>query len=177
MTKIKPCPFCGFEQAKVVKHEYSEFPDSYGVVCKTCYSSTYQFYETEEQAIKAWNKRDIKKKTAERKKLFFTNEFETQIERFLEIRKRLFKKIGENLEEECGKSYEGEFYITMCYPNYYDDDNCLIEKPCHWVIHLDCYIVGPHRHYDWTGKTLKEALDKCDNDISSWLHNGCLWLE
>ena len=90
------------------------------------------------------------------------------MERFLKLRKRLFTAIDEALKEDCGKSYEGSFTINIKYPNYYEDENA--EKPpAYFYILLDCYIIGPHRHYSWGGKTFDEALDKCEKDINEWL--------
>ena len=90
------------------------------------------------------------------------------MERFFKLRKRLFEAIGKALSEDCGKSYEGAFFIGQAFPNYYEDEEAK-EQPFMWYIHLDCYIVGPYRHYDWDGKTLDEALDKCEEDINEWL--------
>lgn len=93
------------------------------------------------------------------------------MERFLKLRKRLFTAIDEALKEDCGKSYEGSFTINIEYPNYYEDENA--EKPPAYIyILLDCYIIGPHRHYSWGGKTFDEALDKCEKDINEWLEEG-----
>ena len=62
MNELKPCPFCGGE-AKIMTHE-SYVPESwrslvgvYGVVCTSCRAGGYQFWDTEEQAIAAWNRR------------------------------------------------------------------------------------------------------------------------
>lgn len=93
-----------------------------------------------------------------------------ELERFYSLRKRLFEAIGKALKEDCGKSYEGAFFIGQAFPNYYDDEEAK-EQPFMWYIHLDCYIVGPHRHYDWDGKTLDEVIDKCEKDIFSWLED------
>ena len=63
MTKeLRRCPFCGGE-AEVVPHLYysikteREECDSFHVECKNCQSQGYAFWGTEEQAIKAWNRR------------------------------------------------------------------------------------------------------------------------
>ena len=62
----------------------------------------------------------------------------------------------------------GFFSINIEYPNYYEDENA--EKPPVYIyILLDCYVIGPHRHYSWGGKTLDEALDECERDINEWL--------
>ena len=62
MMELKPCPFCGGE-AEVVPHKFFSEAlkawkvDCYGIECKNCHTSGYQFWGTEEQAVKAWNRR------------------------------------------------------------------------------------------------------------------------
>ena len=53
---LKPCPFCGGE-ADVIEHRFYLLDSSYGLCCKECKAETYQFYESEEKAIDAWNRR------------------------------------------------------------------------------------------------------------------------
>lgn len=56
---LKPCPFCGGE-AEVITHKF--FPtmsngretESYGVVCKNCNTSGYQFYDCVQYAVIVW---------------------------------------------------------------------------------------------------------------------------
>lgn len=62
MNELKPCPFCGAKAEIFLHGFYSEktqdFNDkTYGVICDSCGSQGYQFYETEQQAIDAWNRR------------------------------------------------------------------------------------------------------------------------
>lgn len=60
--ELKPCPFCGGE-AEVIPHKFFSEKlklwkvDSYGVECKNCHTSGYQFWGCEEQAVNAWNRR------------------------------------------------------------------------------------------------------------------------
>ena len=62
MAELKPCPFCGGE-AEIVPHRFFSEKlkawktESYGVECKNCHTSGYQFWGCEEHAIKAWNRR------------------------------------------------------------------------------------------------------------------------
>lgn len=53
---LKPCPLCG-GQANVIEHRFHGLDSSYGLQCKKCKAETYQFYESEEKAIEAWNRR------------------------------------------------------------------------------------------------------------------------
>ena len=56
MTDLKPCPFCGGEGV-VQRREYKGYMETFGVVCFDCCAETRPFYNTEEEAIKAWNRR------------------------------------------------------------------------------------------------------------------------
>ena len=70
MTELKPCPFCGGE-AKLADNEFGEpvfdnnlaqvdfmysAPDAFWVECKDCFAMSGS-YNTEEEAIEAWNRR------------------------------------------------------------------------------------------------------------------------
>lgn len=82
--------------------------------------------------------------------------------RFAQLRGELFAFIGMALKENghC-KSYEGAMQIG--FPDYFsaDDDGA-------WSVSLDCYVIGPSRHYTWTGKNFTEALDKAEKEIRGW---------
>lgn len=55
MTDLKPCPFCGGEAE--MKYEVSPaFGDIYYVQCE-CLRAQTQLYQTESEAIAAWNAR------------------------------------------------------------------------------------------------------------------------
>ena len=62
MDKLKPCSFCGGE-AEVIPHRFFSSAlndwktESYGVACKSCNTSGYQFFGCKRHAIKAWNRR------------------------------------------------------------------------------------------------------------------------
>lgn len=54
---IKICPFCG-GVGVIKKHTFiTDMSKTYGIECNKCKARTQQFYETEDEAIKAWNKR------------------------------------------------------------------------------------------------------------------------
>lgn len=91
------------------------------------------------------------------------------IDRFLSLRKRLFRMIEYELNEDClCKSYEGCLEITYEFPNYFEDWNAIAARPNFVMIKLHCYVVGPDRHYDWTGESLTEALNKFEKTIETW---------
>ena len=88
-------------------------------------------------------------------------------EEFLDLRKRLFEAMDKYYEEDeaCGKSYEGQFSISLNFPNYFQESDIPT-----YNIHLDMYIIAPiGRHHDWCGKTFEEAFEKCKNDILVWI--------
>lgn len=58
MADLKPCPFCGnSEKVKVIIHQFATLSDSYGVECFNCKTQSYQYFDTETEAVKAWNTR------------------------------------------------------------------------------------------------------------------------
>lgn len=88
-------------------------------------------------------------------------------DRFYALRKELHSAINSVIETgEPGKSYEGEMAVTVQFPGVYDDR----DEP-EVRIHADVYLVGPHRHYDWTGRTFSEALDRAEKEIRGWLRD------
>ena len=55
MTELKPCPFCGGEARSVSKYSNNK-KWKYFCECWLCSCRT-QYFETEEKAIKTWNRR------------------------------------------------------------------------------------------------------------------------
>ena len=90
---------------------------------------------------------------------------QTSLDRFYKLREKLFDEIKKILEEDgyC-KSYEGAMAIG--FPNYLQGRD---ESEDKFSITLDCYVVGPSRHYQWFGKTFEESLSKAENEILSWI--------
>ena len=97
-------------------------------------------------------------------------------ERLQKLRQDLYQAIERALEEDDHhKSYEGIFEVAKCYPSYFERD----EKPT-WIITLHCYVIGPHRHYNWRGETFEVALNKAEHDIRKWIvddYNGEFFYE
>lgn len=91
------------------------------------------------------------------------------MERFKRLRRAVMKAIERELSYDghC-KSYEGTFEWTVCYPNYFEDETG-DNGASFYKLTLHCYVLGPARHYDWTGKTMDEALDKAEAEIDSWI--------
>ena len=59
MTELKPCPFCGFGMPLIYQYDpfdgYQGNLTRYKIVCGNCSAKINR--STEEQAIKAWNRR------------------------------------------------------------------------------------------------------------------------
>lgn len=89
------------------------------------------------------------------------------IYRLMGLRLKLFDAIGRALAEDghC-KSYEGTFSIRC--PNYFEHIGKEVGD-AFWAVGLDCYVVGPSRHYEWTGRTLTEAVSKAESDVMGWI--------
>ncbi|MGE3278055.1 MAG: hypothetical protein AB7O67_23330 [Vicinamibacterales bacterium] len=85
--------------------------------------------------------------------------------RFMALRADLHTAIGAALARDghC-KPYEGLMSIVA--PNFFDVAS---KNPNGWAVTLDCYVVGPSRHYTWTGATLEDAVTKAEADVRAWI--------
>lgn len=88
---------------------------------------------------------------------------------FTKLRKKLNNCINYLRDRgEPGKSYEGLWEITIGTPDATEDPNA--ELPPDWCkIVLHCYLVGPSRHYQWTGKSVEETFKRCKKDVEKWI--------
>lgn len=57
MNKLKACPFCGTDKARIIEHKFHDLNNTFGVMCINCKAQSYQFYDTEEEAVGSWNMR------------------------------------------------------------------------------------------------------------------------
>lgn len=80
-------------------------------------------------------------------------------DKIIELRNLLFAEIKRCLAEDghC-KHYEGR--VSLQWPGYFDDD---------YVVELDCYLIGPSRHYSWRGVSHDDALAKALADVRVWI--------
>lgn len=92
------------------------------------------------------------------------------MEEFLKLRKRLLDALNKASEEYPGKSYEGEMAISYHYPGIYDfvEEGKENEPDCVAIV-ADFYLIGPHRHYTWEGRTLEEAVKQASENIDTWI--------
>ncbi len=84
--------------------------------------------------------------------------------RFINYRARLFELIALQVATDLGhKSYEGTLRIIQHYPNYFEGD-----KAPTYELALDCYVLGPTRHYSWVGDSLDQCLDQAEAALIAW---------
>lgn len=57
MTELKPCPFCGGENVETSYKDTFSGDFRRGVYCADCCGGIYPYYDTEAEAISAWNTR------------------------------------------------------------------------------------------------------------------------
>lgn len=90
--------------------------------------------------------------------------------RLARFRSNVFAAIRRQLalDPTC-KAYEGT--VSVVFPSYFagEDGGILYQPQDCFVVRLDCYVLGPARRYDWTGKTLDEALDGAELDLTQWI--------
>jgi hypothetical protein len=84
--------------------------------------------------------------------------------RFDKCRERLWKLLSNvDFSDGC-KSYEGAITVELEYPNYFESPDAL-PSPDHVRIHLDCYVLGWTRHYDFDGVNMSDAISR----FEQWL--------
>jgi len=71
--------------------------------------------------------------------------------------------------DPCCKTYEGHMELLFEFPDYFELAGSGEDAPNWYVISLHCYVLGPARHYEWKGRTLDEALDAAEKEISMWI--------
>jgi len=93
------------------------------------------------------------------------------MERFLEFRRHVLDELKKYFTNEANdghhKSYEGAMALSFNYDDYFTVESP--EEIGEVVITLDCYVLGPSRHYRWSGKTIDEAVSKARVEFDSWL--------
>lgn len=88
--------------------------------------------------------------------------------KFIALRRMVLDAIDKIDMSYGHKSYESTFELNLIYPSYFEERNGQDEPDfCEIVLH--CYVLGPHRHYRWRGKTIEEAVNKCEHDVKSWI--------
>ena len=84
--------------------------------------------------------------------------------RFRLLRKKVLEEVERQRKRgEPGKMCDGDLSVKV----YLDNDGSVF-----WEIWLYCYLLGPHRQYEWQGDTLSEVLDKAIADVSKWIEEA-----
>lgn len=87
------------------------------------------------------------------------------------LQRDLFRAIDQELAQDGHhKSYEGMFSVTCEWPNRFAYGDAAPETigPTWWVT-LHCYVIGPSRHYQWSGTTFNEAWERCEHSVREWI--------
>ena len=62
-----------------------------------------------------------------------------------------------------GKSYEGT--VSISFPSVFEMQNATRQI----TLNLDCYVLGPARHYSWQASSLQECIDQATSDVDMWV--------
>lgn len=93
-------------------------------------------------------------------------------EDFIELRRWFMAQLRKIDMSNGHKRYEGIFELTVSYPDFFEyTGNQALDKPDFFEIKLHCYVIGPHRNYEWRGNTMEEVIKKCKNDLIEWCKN------
>lgn len=83
----------------------------------------------------------------------------------LSYRKELFAAIAEALElDGHHKHYEGQIKLSYLIPGYFNDN-----EPGRFQLEVDCYVLGPERHYRYHGSSPSECVSKAKRDLTEWV--------
>ncbi len=82
-----------------------------------------------------------------------------------EFKEVVYGGIARSLAEDGhGKSYEGDFRLSISVPGYHDR-----LAPTVYRLELDCYVLGPSRHYKWFGADPDDVFSRALADVRQWI--------
>lgn len=64
------------------------------------------------------------------------------------------------------KRYDGRLRAEAFLPSWAEP---VIDPPPSASVYLDCYAIGPSRHYRWTAPTIEEAIAMAYEDVETWV--------
>lgn len=73
-------------------------------------------------------------------------------------------------EDPYCKSYEGTIELVISLPDYFQRD----KKPGHVELNLHCYVLGPSRHYSWSGYDVAAVFAEATEDVMGWINEAGL---
>lgn len=89
------------------------------------------------------------------------------IERFQKLHLQVKNACKQVVSDGGGsKSYDGMMNFSIDLPAFYEEDQAPL-----YHIHLQCYLIGPTRSYDWFGLTPDECLNKAEADINFYINS------
>ena len=62
------------------------------------------------------------------------------------------------------KGYEGDVRLVVTMPGYFQR-----LTPVLYTLQLDCYVLGPARHYKWSGTDPEEVFARATADVEGWV--------
>lgn len=91
------------------------------------------------------------------------------IKRFQKLHLKVTDACKQAVNDGAGsKSYDGMMNFSIDLPAFYEDDSAPL-----YHIHLQCYLIGPTRSYDWFGLNADECLNKAEADIQYYIKSEC----
>lgn len=54
-------------------------------------------------------------------------------------------------------------------PSYFDERDWRGRESPLWTVELHCYVLGPSRHYRWSGPTLAAACELATEHVTEWV--------
>lgn len=67
------------------------------------------------------------------------------------------------LDGHC-KHYEGHITLRVDVPNVFATDQSML-----YTLQLDCYVLGPGRHYFWHATSEEDVLRVATRDVEGWI--------
>lgn len=82
-----------------------------------------------------------------------------------EMKETVYAGIAKSLAEDghC-KGYEGDIRFSVTVPGYFDR-----LAPTLYRLELDCYVLGPSRHYKWFGADPDDVFARALADLREWV--------
>lgn len=86
-------------------------------------------------------------------------------EALMQFRKLVHDGIRRALElDGVHKGYEGHIALRVDLPSFFDDKAHTL-----YSLTLDCYVLGPGRHYVWHAVNERELFEVATRDVTSWI--------
>lgn len=91
------------------------------------------------------------------------------IERFQKLHLQVVDACKQAVNDGSGsKSYDGRMSFSIDLPAFYEENSLPL-----YHIHLQCYLIGPTRSYDWFGLNADECLNNAEADIQYYIKSEC----